>query len=474
MESNNNKKMERNSKEIRKYKASIISVVMMIILLCAAVFCHLYVWKDAPFQFLAACLGAGVTVIITNLLLVEQDDRKQEQQEEHDARKQVQEQENILFQEKLKKGQEERKLEQEKKLIEIQEDLKRKAEEDNEKRNKDLQLRDNKIKAYSDFISGMYTILNKPAKDIDNSDLERIRMDIFSKLIFYIDPSTLKELSELSQDIQEAGINNSSKLFENLSSITSLLRDEIRPHEDEDDTAPQMINIWKNMSIKTEAITDKESLLSYSNTNLTFWHFNMLGDEQIDAFKKELYELSLIEYNGETWRTNLLQQVKSGDIVFLFRRGGWGYIGAFMVEGWRVFYNDNNVHREIKSNNDELDIDVEKDIERFDIYCSISDGATSCANLIVKPLAFDYEGVSYPGGVYRRTISRYDKDYARELLSRFVANKNKLSYNRIWDEKDGQKGYITKVNSDTTLFDKIITEMKIKPAEKDKSGNWLN
>ena len=50
------------------YRASIISVLMMLFLLVAAVICRLFGWKDAPFQFLAACLGAGVTVIITNLL----------------------------------------------------------------------------------------------------------------------------------------------------------------------------------------------------------------------------------------------------------------------------------------------------------------------------------------------------------------------------------------------------------------------
>ena len=63
---------EQHKKWTETYRASIISVVIMVILLIAAVICHLFGWRDAPFQFLAACLGAGVTVIITNLLLVEQ------------------------------------------------------------------------------------------------------------------------------------------------------------------------------------------------------------------------------------------------------------------------------------------------------------------------------------------------------------------------------------------------------------------
>ncbi len=67
-----NTQNEHQKKWTETYRASLISVTVMLILLIAAVGCHLFGWRDAPFQFLAACLGAGVTVIITNLLLVEQ------------------------------------------------------------------------------------------------------------------------------------------------------------------------------------------------------------------------------------------------------------------------------------------------------------------------------------------------------------------------------------------------------------------
>ena len=86
MEPNNN-----IQKWVTTYRASIISVFVMILLLIAAVICHLFGWKDAPFQFLAACLGAGVTVIITNLLLTEQT-RQQEllQSRQNEAQKKLQ------------------------------------------------------------------------------------------------------------------------------------------------------------------------------------------------------------------------------------------------------------------------------------------------------------------------------------------------------------------------------------------------
>lgn len=86
METNNN-----SQKWFKTYRASVISVFVMVLLLIAAVICHLFEWKDAPFQFLAACLGAGVTVIITNLLLTEQT-RQQEmlQSRQNEAQKELQ------------------------------------------------------------------------------------------------------------------------------------------------------------------------------------------------------------------------------------------------------------------------------------------------------------------------------------------------------------------------------------------------
>ena len=62
------------------------------------------------------------------------------------------------------------------------------------------------------------------------------------------------------------------------------------------------------------------------------------------------------------------------------------------------------------------------DIKEYDIYESQKDGATTCANIIVEPLAFVENGVGNPGGVYRRTISRYDSHYAWKLQQLFQEN----------------------------------------------------
>ena len=122
----------------------------------------------------------------------------------------------------------------------------------------------------------------------------------------------------------------------------------------------------------------------------------------------EIKELSLIEYNGEQWRTNLVQQVKDNDIIFLFQKGGNGYVGAFRAKGWRIF--DINAKKEVIMHGRKLEEkagdNYKKDVILYDIYESDADGGDWCANIIVEPIAFKYDGVGNPGGVYRRTISR--------------------------------------------------------------------
>ena len=68
-------------------------------------------------------------------------------------------------------------------------------------------------------------------------------------------------------------------------------------------------------------------------------HFKMLvfdgkevyvGSANLTGAGNGIYELNLVEYN-EDWRTNQLKRVGKDDLVFLFRSGGWGYMGVFRV-----------------------------------------------------------------------------------------------------------------------------------------------
>ena len=111
------------------------------------------------------------------------------------------------------------------------------------------------------------------------------------------------------------------------------------------------------------------------------------------------------------------------DVVFLFRRGGCGYVGAFRPKGWRIFeYDDNGklyetIHRFGENEvivKDETSIN--SDVTKHDIYGGIKDNADFCSNLIVEPIVYIPEGVGNPNPVYRRTISRYDASYAATLM----------------------------------------------------------
>ena len=185
---------------------------------------------------------------------------------------------------------------------------------------------------------------------------------------------------------------------------------------------------------KINDVAEHSELISENSKRLKqqAWHFNAWGDPQFKLIEDNLakskeIELSLVEY-GEYWRTNLLRQVDKGDVIMLFRRGGCGYVGAFEAIGRRVFdfekgeeeilyFNEPEKSSIVttKDNNDAFEADAKK----YDIYESKKDGATLCSNLIVKCIAYVSDGVGNPGGVYRKTISRYDSHYAWLLKERF-------------------------------------------------------
>ena len=201
----------------------------------------------------------------------------------------------------------------------------------------------------------------------------------------------------------------------------------------------------------------------------------MLGaNEQIAALRNGINELNLIEYEEE-WRTNLIKQVKENDLVFLFRSGGFGYMGVYLILGWRTFQflEEDKVVETLKIGKNEESITDEtrilSDLKRSDIYHSREDGADFCSSLIVEPLAFAKNGIGNPGGVYRRTISRYDHGYGLMQLARFMA---------IMDDTNN---YDVHFNGETTVkmgcnkekFMELLKSGNIKPAERDEKGNWI-
>lgn len=208
--------------------------------------------------------------------------------------------------------------------------------------------------------------------------------------------------------------------------------------------APITTSVMENDSNQTVINESEEKCEEDSKShNKQFnqaWHFAMWDERQFDALDNEVNELSLIEY-GESWRTNLLKQVGENDMVFLFRRGGYGYVGAFEPLGYRIFeyegdqlketihyYNETETRKNETRKNITKD---DEDVKNYDIYGGLEDGADICANLIVKPISYNKAGIRNPGGVYRRTISRYDAGYAATLLEWFKKEKNSVQNTSI-------------------------------------------
>lgn len=326
-------------------------------------------------------------------------------------------------------------------------------QESEETKEKNIKVFENKIQVYSEFISKMWKTLEDDI--ITDEEIRGIRLDIFNKLIFYFDDidKLVEKVGRIkSSDTEE--IDNSKKTKETIlcfSEITEMLRGDVR-RSSIGDKAESISNLWNKFGIQPrDSENETKSNEKIETVNKTIsdtiikgsaqqeeiapeelqrleentWHFNAWGDEQFKRIEENLaeskeIELSLVEY-GEYWRTNLLKQVGKGDIIMLFRRGGYGYVGAFEAIGRRIFDFEKG-EEEILYFGEDKPRTVENfnaDVEKYDIYKSKEDGATLCSNLIVKCIAYVSDGVRNPGGVYRRTISRYDSHYAWLLKERF-------------------------------------------------------
>lgn len=419
-------------------------------------------------QVLAACLGAVITILATRMLLDKQSKIEKEGREAEDKAKKNQDFYNATLQVYSDY------------VSEMYEAL-----SDNHVTSEELMKLRTKLFATVGFYAeeGVLKEIYKKMKDVffkNNETLEGNR-DIDSKMSFFF--SGITEI--LQNDIKMKSMQkNEEQKTNNKTPKADVLKDEKKDSKDKEDI---MQVLWTNFQEiinklieqeekekegevrekeferaeqkakqETELLSDIQSKDSSNDTDSgqnqeqkieapiehskrlkqQAWHFIMWGDKQLEKLKEGFTELSLVEY-GEYWRTNLVKQVREGDIIMLFRRGGGGYIGAYKAIGRRVFIREDNVVTEeyLKFGEDRIvkaeeywngegiiyeDKETVKHLKKFDIYDSIlGDGATSCANIIVEPIAFKEGGVGNPGGVYRRTISRYDSLYAGMLMQRF-------------------------------------------------------
>ena len=344
-----------------------------------------------------------------------------------------------------------------------------KAQTDNDlERDKDVRIFQKKIEVYSEFTHDMWAIIPEGDQLIDADKIKVLRNFCFQKLVFYLSPIQVQEIAEQFKKVSPESTNE--RVGRAICTITRILQDNLNSNETRTDTKKKkekekeeskrnaavenLQNLYKsflidsndNNSVLTNPKDKTEKIIPEENSNIvtsentsskipssdgkqasvfspTFWHFNIFGNEQIKALKEGNKVLNLIEY-GEDWRTNALKQVKPDDVVFLFLRGGSGYVGAFRVVK-RVIKNE-QIHYKILREGEEHTSD---DIREYDIYNSLADGATLSSNLFVEPIAYNFSGVGYRT-VRRRTIERFVND---PISINYVLNKFKDVENKFDD-----------------------------------------
>lgn len=310
------------------------------------------------------------------------------------------------------------------------------------KRSKDARIYSNKIAAFSAFNKAVWQDNLDYREDVDKI-VSNIRTGLFSRVILYL---SSKEIDEVTKAVASGPNNELSYVLSSIVNILNRNAEETlageKEKEKETDDAYQTScrNLWNQFNewldslaksaepeIATEAASTKKL-----KAGIQSWHFCMWSWLQIERMRSDasFNELSLVEY-GDTWRTELVKQVKKGDLVFLFQ-GSKRYAGAFVAKGWRVFeYDTDRNVTEITSSPDIAKViapngkvpisDVAEKLAKYDIYRSFeSPDSTSCANVVVDTLSFPEKGVQNPNTTYRRTISRYYSGYAVKLLEEFM------------------------------------------------------
>ena len=289
-----------NQKWTETYRASIISVCAMLLLLVATVICHLFGWRDAPFQFLAACLGAGVTVIITNLLLVEQTKQQQKLQEQQAENQQ-------LLQENEKK-----------------QDLKQAKETEQYKE---------KLHIYQDFLQSLYDVF----KDREVNLEEKISLQFKTAMLaIHTKSNHIQEISNSVGEIVSCLCTpkkdyDVKKLQESLFNIVEQFRAELYEGQEDDGNALKttLDNFVKAYSAfgSESDVNDLQEMgnnpIETQDEKLALWNSARSRWEKKDETGRQQWTMY---YDGETIRLHRPEE-KEIHVQFGFWRGHY-YIQA--------------------------------------------------------------------------------------------------------------------------------------------------
>ena len=191
-------------------------------------------------------------------------------------------------------------------------------------KDKDIKIYEQKINIYSEFVQKMWGMLDDG--EIFEKELISLRNHCFQKLVFYLNErAQVIEISEEIKKIEIGKVGDATKFA--MAKITNVLQknldENMEVKQGEIERLYNSFNRNEDEKVQEESTAELQSIDSDNNNgkssenNITYWHFNMFGDAQKEAFKNGNWRLSLLE-NGEDWRTNLLKQVKPDDVIFLF------------------------------------------------------------------------------------------------------------------------------------------------------------
>lgn len=370
-----------------------------------------------------------------------------------------------------------------------------------ESRERNIKVYENKIAVYSDFISKMWATVDDGK--ILPEEIQAIRSEIFNRLIFYLSTEQIDRISA-----EFGGLNSDDsdqKYIKAFERITNILREDVIG-DDRDkrkkragETAPEqgggdksaILTLWDRFNKLLPQRKEDDDPVSdpadeapssvpavTSMRGNTFVHFCVWGrDFQFGLFESGANALVLCEY-GDVKRTNRLKSVKPDELVFLYQSGGPGYIGVFRARGWVVFESagDGVLSREEKILYDsqsspsvvESEAERRADGEIYQIDWFLNDGCKLISYLLVEPLAFYEKGVGRIS-VYRPTISTYHPTYAGMTLARFLAV-SRSDADAMGKYHLGGKELQLACN--TAAFTEIVNGYAIQPAEKNTDGSW--
>lgn len=281
-------------------------------------------------------------------------------------------------------------------------------------KDKNIKIYEQKIPVFSEFVSKIWKMVydvESNTKELEKK-YDEVKLFCFDKLVFFLKQDETEKLAEIIEKIDTTKPIDYN--LPHICKITNILQSSLENKHENASYLKKLYDAFDNKDINPQKETNhttvaiKDNNINYAN--ITFWHFTMLDDTQLKALKEGNWLLSLIEYDDEEWRTNLLKQVRENDVVFLFRRGGYGYIGAFRAKGIKVLTKDDWNGK---------DEHFQQENACYDMYDALDDGASFVSNILVEPLAYNYNGVGYLT-VRRRTIERInDMEAVKFLLNRF-------------------------------------------------------